>query len=796
MSQAAIQEMARRVARLEQLVQRMSTPQLAHSTIEGGATRIRGDEGELTGMVGRQYDGTFGAVTLWGPLPPTPAQPTVTPIAGGLRVRVDGTYDPPTVQPDPDLAPTPVVAPQDFRQFEVHASTDPAFSGLLWTTLRRTIDSSRGGEVEFGVPTGVDYYVRIITRTTSGRSSLASTVVGPFQAGKVGEGDIDLDFGMFGGTTVFYGSGAPSTGLADHYGDLYLREMSVGPPPVYQTYRWYPDDTWKLLEDQGASDALAAAVLAQSAADSKAKVFYADTEPAWTGAAGTALWFDTNDGNRAYSWDGTDFVDRRIGNGAIQPASLIASDLIATGTVSASLLESILVLATVIVAGNSAGAHVEISSLGVDFYDLGPDGELVRTGGWGTGDDGFGLTVAGATTVSFTPDGVGSVLGLNVSGFDLNADGIIDGGMVVYGREYLDWMDDKAGGSSGSAFFGDSVGGVFASGISSRYGLGEHSFIAKPGRHYWTVFDGMHFSADTAGLRGLLSVRFTTDGSAPTISNGTIATSKFFYLPSASTAYSAPALMVYGSYGVSEVQVRYLLTVERVSSTGLITTHTYTAADAYRAPFRFFTNEMGRDIPDTYIANDGGGVRSGGTATGTPAIKRTYTSTWDASFIGSYYGSDGRRTDTSDMYQGQTPYYPANGNQKALAGFTGNAIVGETTKTITAALSGATISKVEMYLYCNHSHYNSGGTCVIGFHGNTTLPATAPGASFGAFGPAHFDKGAGRWITLPSSTHASWASGTYRGITVGPGTSTDPVYYMRFTGTGGQRPLIRITYTR
>lgn len=527
------------------------------------------------------------------------------------------------------------------------------------------------------------------------------------------------------------------------------------------------------------------------------KLFWQDTRPGGLTGDDKAFWWDSADDNRAHFWDGADWADVPVGNNAIQAGSLVASDVLATNSITSALLEALLVLATAILAGDQAGAHVLLSENGLQFFAVNPEGAIKQTGGFGTGADGITLydSTTGEITVSLTGDSGGVMQSLSVSGVDADGDGLPETGFAVYGREYLDWLDDRAAGAVASAYTNNAASGVFASGITTTFGLGEVSFTAKAGRNYMVVFSGLHFGLIGGTGKALITVRGTIDGSTPTISNGTPYGSAFLHIPVADSAYTAPPIPIFGDFAASDVTVRLLVTAERFSGTGTLSALTYTGAERYNAPFRFFVLDAGRDIADTYIPNDGGGVRSGGNPSPTP--KQNYQSIWYASFVGSYLGDGSRRTDTSDMVQGQTPYYTAGGNQKALAGFMGGATVGEVGKTVAAALSGATISKVEVGLCCRSSHYNSGGTGWIGYHGNTSLPATAPNATYGGFGGAHFDQGQTRWISLPSSTFPSWLNGTYRGFTVGPGPSTDPIYYVRFYGIGSNpKPGLRITYTR
>lgn len=185
-----------------------------------------------------------------------------------------------------------------------------------------------------------------------------------------------------------------------------------------------------------------------------------------------------------------------------------------------------------------------------------------------------------------------------------------------------------------------------------------------------------------------------------------------------------------------------------------------------------------------------------------PPAATTYVSVWSASSSATYRGDGIKRSDTQNMVQGYTTYAPSNGNGAAIALFTAaNSIpesgqTGETGKTITQALTGATVIKVEEWVYFEHWNYASGGTARIGRYAGSTIPAT-----FAAANPtltsAGWPRNAGRWVDVTAATDlTALAAGTV-GLTLGPGVGTDMTYYGRAHGALDlQPPKRRITYSK
>ena len=194
--------------------------------------------------------------------------------------------------------------------------------------------------------------------------------------------------------------------------------------------------------------------------------------------------------------------------------------------------------------------------------------------------------------------------------------------------------------------------------------------------------------------------------------------------------------------------------------------------------------------PEFTVVDEGRFVERTGVAVADTAATtdptQNYTKTYNASWVQSYTGAGGQRADgAASAYQGYTPYWPGGGRQRSLIGF----------PTLTGDLSGATVTKVEVYLYFQHWHSGAGGSAGIGYHGNTSRPATF-GGSTGILAYSHnWPRGAGRWVTIPSGYWDAFRTGAARGISLqAPNDTTQ--YYGYAAGSGSQIPKLRISYRK
>ncbi|NHN55766.1 hypothetical protein G9U51_08250 [Calidifontibacter sp. DB0510] len=180
-----------------------------------------------------------------------------------------------------------------------------------------------------------------------------------------------------------------------------------------------------------------------------------------------------------------------------------------------------------------------------------------------------------------------------------------------------------------------------------------------------------------------------------------------------------------------------------------------------------------------------------------PPPKKTYTTIWRASDSQGYYGSGS----VASFYTGKnllpSGYYSSTtGNARSAIVFNGNGIQGEA-KTISSALSGATLTKAEIYMLSLHWYMPTGGWARFTPLNGTTLPSTlASVTGTPVVSKKWTARVQGLWVTVPTS----WFSGSKTGFVVGPAGDNSQANYGYFAShahpTVTNRPLLRLTYTR
>lgn len=151
-----------------------------------------------------------------------------------------------------------------------------------------------------------------------------------------------------------------------------------------------------------------------------------------------------------------------------------------------------------------------------------------------------------------------------------------------------------------------------------------------------------------------------------------------------------------------------------------------------------------------------------------PEVKR-YTRTWSPQG----YGGD---VSAGEIIQGK---YGSYGNRSGSWTMPAG---------MRTALQGSTIEKLEVYLYAAHWYYGAGGTASIRATDGSGWKAWVGSA----FTSAKWPRKAGRWVTVPSSWHAGFQNGTWKGIGVQTGSSS-LTYYGRFTASATR---FRATYRK
>ena len=144
--------------------------------------------------------------------------------------------------------------------------------------------------------------------------------------------------------------------------------------------------------------------------------------------------------------------------------------------------------------------------------------------------------------------------------------------------------------------------------------------------------------------------------------------------------------------------------------------------------------------------------------------------------------------------QGRDPYWTSGGLQTGLfGGFSGNAIAGERTRTISSALSAADVTSGTIELYAEY--VPGGGNAAVRLHWHTlsSVPSSYT-MTTGHIGDYSIAQGERRRIGLPADVLAAIKSGTFGGFGLNPRGSTSSTYAI---GVGWSvKPTLRIRYER
>jgi len=380
-----------------------------------------------------------------------------------------------------------------------------------------------------------------------------------------------------------------------------------------------------------------------------------------------------------------------------------------------------------------------------DVFDVAPQITVTRpvrvdAGGSTVGqfDETGGLA---ATTGDFAGDGTGR-------------------GLSVYGTDFQDWINSR---SAGITAYGSLPAGSLPAGanaITAEAGLFEVSVTADAARGYVLSWYG-RAQTGTGGVANTQATIRIRDGgaSAPTLTSPIARTYSF------NLSNTARPTSFSDNYKWSATTGLHRLLVTAQGSSIIDTTY-----------------EWGLSVVDEGVTPLNTAVAFGGAAV------QEFVSTWEASSC--YH-------ELPTVYRTDPLALQAT-NVKSYLGFTGNATVGETTKTIQTALTGATVTKLEFYLKNMEWNGKSKGTAVLGTHSDTDL-TTAP--TVGMQNPdikrvTNWAMGTEKWVTMPSSLHAGFVAGTHRGIQIGNSQELPDVGFFHGTATATGRAKIRITYTR
>jgi hypothetical protein len=370
------------------------------------------------------------------------------------------------------------------------------------------------------------------------------------------------------------------------------------------------------------------------------------------------------------------------------------------------------------------------------------------------------VTRRGQTLAGISQFGDVSGQSLSIAGKDIDGDGTSDRGMEIYGTEFLDWLNQLGRGVVARGWRETSTASIAA----TEQPLLELQFDQIPGRQY-VVHCAVPLYSTTTGTRAIIRIRGTTNGTTPGVSSTEYRGVRTAWALAGPTYWSFFHKMM-GVKSGAVLDTRLLLT-------GDAETNSFSCPGSTTAPMEMWVEDLGPYMDDTGIDR---------TVTTPPVTKKTYTTTWTSIGARSYMGSGAQDSSQgpSDMKHGYSSY---DGNSKSLWIFN---------NTWSSYLSGSTISKIRVYLYANHWYNNAGGTAYVKVHGYTSAPGSSPSMTT-ALTSSNWPKPGGRWVTLPSSLHAGFLSGAYKGVGVGPAPSTSSNYYGRFNRDGAK---IEITYIK
>jgi hypothetical protein len=207
------------------------------------------------------------------------------------------------------------------------------------------------------------------------------------------------------------------------------------------------------------------------------------------------------------------------------------------------------------------------------------------------------------------------------------------------------------------------------------------------------------------------------------------------------------------------------------------------------------TDDAGRTVYGSQASeydNGSGGAGSGSTVTATTIIETDQSA---------YYDNYGRGTGTTDPYAYRYSLYQGNpgtasGTKKSAVSFFSAGI---------SSLANLSVTKVQLYLRNRHSYSSNGLTTYIGMHiddtltNQSTVPPGVSSTSVDSFS-VHFDRGQGKWVTLPTEWNDFIGSGDFKGILIGLQTAPGTWYggltnYGYFDGdTMADPPRLKITY--
>jgi len=324
-------------------------------------------------------------------------------------------------------------------------------------------------------------------------------------------------------------------------------------------------------------------------------------------------------------------------------------------------------------------------------------------------------------------------------------------------------------------------------------GLVEFYAPIRGGIEY-TVYANFQMNASTGDKSFEVFLRQSLDGRSPTTTSRVIG--QRVYTNTGNTSDRNVPIDVIGRV-FSPVDTTARILCSAIASAGSVALDNRLAMFDIREEGPLSSIKMGGSSDGAYTDPN-----NGGTVTPTPPpsseepnpepIKVTTTRRYQSTWTGMYQGDNARIKSVEFGGQGQAQGDRfSNGNKRSLYGFP---------EQIVNDLAGAEINSMRLFLQAGSAVSNTGTRTRIGAHGSVNRPEnTMNGLTVYVerLGRPLIRKGQGIWVRIPTDSFASWKNGTFKGIMIGPGSSSDPLHEILFKGASEVgAPILEITYTK
>ena len=431
------------------------------------------------------------------------------------------------------------------------------------------------------------------------------------------------------------------------------------------------------------------------------------------------------------------------------------------------------------VAGQIFGKCAQMNANGFSTLQVAEDGTqyVSTTLGNPNGTDSLAVFNAPNTPPVFEVSSDGAVSAADLA---VTADPTIAGrpllGKTFDSAAETGWIDDLPKGIIGRGSLRPLVSGKSVT--NGFQDLGIMSFTAQPDRSYRITLPYAYVPTLSSGAQAQVSlIAFYTLGTTatpqpadPTRSSGRLGqASKQVTLSTTSYPVTDVLSFVFDAVNTVPVEMRILFS----SFAGPNLTMGYSVAD--NTTWNAIIEDVGTSVPDTARL-----------ATA-PSIS-TYTRTYTASDSRSYNGDGSPDTfgnSKTILRHGQ--YLSANGNLRSAVVFPA---------AMSTDLSGATITKAEIYVESLHWATSTGGTARFFPMTGGTLPGSITSVPGTPVVKRFTARNQGFWLQVPTS----WFSASNRGFIIGPAADASQNNYGYFAAHNHAkttaRPKVRLTYTK